>query len=133
VKGSIFALAAVAISASMADAPAIAGQSDTAFFRGLCRLEPPLFTVCRGTFAGIRANTDGSSFARFDMDTNGALRFVMRINRVIHSCSAPSTMTDLWKAAMSGAGYFSVEIDANDVCARVVIGAGSNLKNDTAL
>jgi hypothetical protein len=133
VKGSIFALATMAISVSLADATAVAGQSDTAFFRGLCRLEPPLFMVCRGTFAGIRANTDASSFARFDMDTNGTLRFVMRTNRVIHSCSAPATITDLWKAAMSGAGYFSLEINPDNVCAGVVIGVGSNLKNDTAL
>jgi hypothetical protein len=128
------ALAAAIAFSVVGAAPALAGQSDTALLRGSCRPQPPLLvTLCNGTFAGVRANTDGSSFARFDMNTTGGLQFVMRVNRVVHSCSASSNMTELWKAAISGAGYFSVEFNPDGVCTMVLVGGGSNLKNDTAL
>jgi hypothetical protein len=126
-------IVALAAALSMGAAvSAVAGQSNIAQHPGTCGVVDTETQFCRGTFAGVRANSDASSFVRFDMDSL-ALTFVIRLNGVLRGCSAPSSMKDVWMVAVGGAGFFHVEFDSEGRCTFALLERGSNVNNASAL
>ena len=87
-------------------------------------------TYCMGTMAGIRSQTrDNTRFAYFAMGSSGVLSFTMVVRGVGYSCNAPSSLTELWRTAMTTNGWFHLGFDrTTGVCKFMTISGGSHQK-----
>ena len=88
-------------------------------------------TYCMGTMAGIRSqNRDTTRFAYFGINTSGVANFTMVVRGVGYSCTAPSSLNEIWRTAMTTNGWFHLGFDrTTGVCKFMTISAGSNQKN----
>jgi len=88
-------------------------------------------TYCMGTMAGIRNQTrDATRFAYFAIGSSGVANFTMVVKGVGYSCTAPSSLNDLWRTAMTTNGWFHLGFDrTTGVCKFLTISGGSNQKS----
>jgi len=108
---------------------AFAGIDLTSSLTGSC-YQSGTTQVCYGTMAGIRNQTsDYGRDARFGLAGSYAY-FYMAVNGTSYSCSAPSSMNDTIKLAMTASGYFQVQYNINTgACTYIALETGSSEKN----
>lgn len=113
--------------------PAAAGQNDVPIIANTCSGAATAL-ICSGTLAGVRAQAaDPTAYVRFTMN-NGQMAFVMRRNGTTYVCIAPESLRSVWTVAMSGVGFFHVQMNANTgTCDSVFVSTGSEVKNANAL
>jgi len=114
-------------------ASASAGMDVTTSLTGNCYLSGTT-EVCYGTMAGIRNQTsDNGRDARFGFTMSSGY-FYMGINGTSYFCSAPSSMNESIKLAMTASGYFQVQFNINTgVCTYIALETGSSEKNASNL
>jgi hypothetical protein len=71
---------------------AFAGENRLPFGTGNCAPSGTDVNICRGTLAGVRAQTgDPTSYVQFSTDNNSMV-FIMAFGGAIYSCVAPESM-----------------------------------------
>jgi len=112
---------------------AFAGMDLTPSLTGGC-YQSGTTVSCYGSMAGIRNQTsDYGRDARFGY-ASGYGYFYMAIDGASYFCSAPSSMNDTIKLAMTAPGYFQVQLNINTgVCTYIALETGSSERNASSL